>query len=72
METKKSLRIKFTDEGGNAKAISVSNPKDDVSANDAKNFGDFVTENSVIKGKSGFLKEYNGATLIKKTEEELV
>jgi hypothetical protein len=72
MEIKKSVRIRFLDEEGNANALTISEPKEDISAVDTSGFGQVITENKVLNGKAGFLKEYKGATLIKRTEEELV
>ncbi|MET3617563.1 hypothetical protein ABID14_001197 [Peptoniphilus olsenii] len=72
MDTKKTVRLNFVDEEGNKKVISVSEPKADLSALDANNFGEFAVEKQLIKGKAGFLNKYNGATIVKRTEEELV
>ena len=71
MTQTKTLFISFTDEGGNKKNIAVSNPKERISGEDAKSVADIITNNNLIFGKQGFLKTYNGAFIVTRTQKVL-
>lgn len=71
MKNTKTLRIAFADEGGNPYNISVLNPRDGITKEDAENVGNIITNNNIINGKQGFLKTFNGASIITRTEREL-
>ncbi|MGF0095227.1 DUF2922 domain-containing protein [Peptoniphilus sp. SGI.035] len=71
MKSTMTLRIAFADEGGNPYNISVLNPRERVTKEDVKNVGDIITNNNLINGKQGFVKTFNGASIITRTEKEL-
>lgn len=71
MKSTKTLRIDFVDEGGNPYNLAILNPKEEVTKEDAKNVGDIITNNNLINGKQGFVKTFNGASIITRTEKEL-
>ncbi|NMW85414.1 DUF2922 domain-containing protein [Peptoniphilus sp. AGMB00490] len=71
MKSTNTLRIAFADEGGNPYNLSILNPKAEVTREEAKKVGDVITNNDLINGKQGFVKTFNGATMITRTERDL-
>lgn len=67
----KSLKMVFKDEKENSRSISISNPKDNVNAQNAKALGDYVVDNEVLMGKSGKIISYEGASIVTRTEVKL-
>lgn len=71
MKETKSLRISFTDEGGKPWTFSISNPQEGVVEADVLRVSDNIINNQLVSGKLGYVKTYNGAVLITKSEEAL-
>lgn len=71
MKTTSTLRLSFVDEGGNAWNLSLLNPKNGVTKAEAQGVGDLITNNDLVNGKQGFVKTFNGATVITRNEVEL-
>lgn len=67
----KTLRISFTDEGGKPWTFSISNPQEGVVESDVLRVSDNIIKNQLVSGKLGYVKTYNGAVLITKSEEAL-
>lgn len=64
-----TLRMSFVDEGGKPWTLSISNPMANVTATDIKAVADGITNNQLVEGKSGFVKTFNGAVLVTRTEK---
>ena len=71
MKQYKNLVLSFTDEGGNKRNITIQNPADNAQRADAEVVGNLITSKSLIWGKAGHLKTYNGAFIITRTEDVL-
>lgn len=67
----KSLRISFTDEGGKPWTLSISNPQEGIVGTDVKRVSDNIIDNKLVSGKLGFVKSYNGAVLVTRSEEAI-
>lgn len=67
----KSLRISFTDEGGKPWTLSISNPQEGIVGTDVKRVSDNIIDNKLVSGKLGFVKSYNGAVIVTRSEEAL-
>ena len=71
MKETKSLRISFTDEGGKPWTLTISNPQDGIVETDVKRVTDNIINNKLVSGKLGFVKSYNGAVLVTRSEEAI-
>lgn len=67
----KSLRISFTDEGGKPWTLSISNPQEGIVGTDVKRVSDNIIDNQLVSGKLGYVKSYNGAVIVTKSEEAI-
>ncbi|WP_295150728.1 DUF2922 domain-containing protein [uncultured Peptoniphilus sp.] len=67
----KSLRISFTDEGGKPWTLSISNPQEGIVGTDVKRVSDNIIDNQLVSGKLGFVKSYNGAVIVTRSEEAI-
>lgn len=67
----KSLRISFTDEGGKPWTLSISNPQEGIVGTDVKRVSDNIIDNKLVSGKLGFVKTYNGAVIVTRSEEAI-
>lgn len=71
MKETKSLRISFTDEGGKPWTLSISNPQEGIVGTDVKRVSDNIIDNKLVSGKLGFVKTYNGAVIVTRSEEAI-
>lgn len=67
----KSLRISFTDEGGKPWTLSISNPQEGIVGTDVKRVSDNIIDNKLVSGKLGYVKSYNGAVIVTRSEEAI-
>lgn len=65
---KNTLKINFTDQGGKACSLSISDPMANVSSASVKAISDSIINNDLVLGEVGFLKNYSGASVITRTE----
>lgn len=65
---KQTLKINFTDQGGKACSLSISDPMENVSPVSVKAISDSIINNDLVLGEVGFLKSYSGASVITRTE----
>ena len=65
---KNTLKINFTDQGGKACSLSISDPMANVSSASVKAISDSIINNDLVLGEVGFLKSYSGASVITRTE----
>lgn len=68
----KSLRLEFEDQEENKATISITDPKDGLTKADAKEFGDYLVSNSIVRGKKAKLNKFDKAFIVTRTEVELV
>lgn len=71
MKVSKTLRMSFVDEGGNPWSLNILNPKNGLKRETAQTVANIITTNSLVNGKIGQVKTYNGATMITRSEDEL-
>ena len=67
----KSLRMSFVDEGGKPWTLTISNPMENLSPDDIKLVSDNIINNKLVEGKVGFVKTFNGAVLVTRTERPI-
>lgn len=67
----KSLRMSFVDEGGKPWTLTISNPMENISPDDIKLVSDNIINNKLVEGKVGFVKTFNGAVLVTRTERPI-
>ena len=67
----KSLRMSFVDEGGKPWTLTISNPMENISPDDIKVVSDNIINNKLVEGKVGFVKNFNGAVLVTRTERPI-
>ena len=67
----KSLRMSFVDEGGKPWTPTISNPMENLSPDDIKLVSDNIINNKLVEGKVGFVKTFNGAVLVTRTERPI-
>lgn len=67
----KSLRMSFVDEGGKPWTLTISNPMENLSPDDIKVVSDNIINNKLVEGKVGFVKTFNGAVLVTRTERPI-
>lgn len=67
----KSLRMSFVDEGGKPWTLTISNPMENLSPDDIKLVSDNIINNKLVEGKVGFVKNFNGAVLVTRTERPI-
>lgn len=67
-KTKQTLKINFTDQGGKACSLSISDPVENVSLANVKTISDSIINNELVFGEVGFLKTYSGASVITRSE----
>ncbi|MDU5807523.1 MAG: DUF2922 domain-containing protein [Peptoniphilus harei] len=67
----KSLRMSFVDEGGKPWTLTISNPMENISPDDIKLVSDNIINNKLVEGKVGFVKNFNGAVLVTRTERPI-
>lgn len=71
MKETKNLVLSFSDEGGNKRNITFTNPRDGLNRDIAQSVANTITTNNLVLGKVGHLKTYNGAYLVTRTEDVL-
>ena len=71
MKESKTLRMSFVDEGGNPWSLNILNPRDGLKREAAQSVADTITTNSLVNGKMGHIKTFNGASIITRTEGAL-
>ncbi|WP_148465301.1 DUF2922 domain-containing protein [Peptoniphilus harei] len=68
MKETRTLRMSFVDEGGKPWTLTISNPMENVGIDDVKAVSSNITSNQLVKGKVGFVKTFNGATIVTRKE----
>ena len=68
MKTTRTLRMSFVDEGGKPWTLTISNPMENVNITDVKTVSSNITSNQLVKGKVGFVKTFNGAAIVTRSE----
>lgn len=65
------LQIVFEDANENLCSISVQDPKDGVTRNDAHALANYLINNNIVKGKKAALNKFEKAYLVSVTQREL-
>ena len=68
MKETRTLRMSFVDEGGKPWTLTISNPNENVGIEDVKAVSNNITSNKLVQGKVGFVKTFNGATIVTRKE----
>lgn len=68
MKTTRTLRMSFVDEGGKPWTLTISNPMETVNKADVETVSSNITDNKLVQGKVGFVKTFNGAAIVTRSE----